>query len=142
MERIPHPAPPDTPGPRSGSPANADDERVPVQRTDLAKGLSVAEAAKRLQQFGPNAIEENRTSPLLKFLSFFWGPIPWMIEVAGILSATVQRWEDFTIIAVMLLINAGVGFWEEFKADNAIAASRSTGCSTIRQETRGGISPG
>ena len=126
MERIPHPAPPDTPGPRSGSPANADDERVPVQRTDLAKGLSVAEAAKRLQQFGPNAIEENRTSPLLKFLSFFWGPIPWMIEVAGILSATVQRWEDFTIIAVMLLINAGVGFWEEFKADNAIAALKET----------------
>ena len=40
----------------------------------------------------------------------------------GILSAAVRHWEDFVIISLMLLINAGVGFWEEFKADNAIEA--------------------
>ena len=95
-------------------------------RVDLSQGLTKAEAARRLQQFGPNAIEEKHTSPLRKFLSFFWGPIPWMIEAAAILSASVQRWDDFTIIAIMLLINAGVGFWEEFKADNAIAALKQT----------------
>jgi H+-transporting ATPase len=94
--------------------------------TDLTKGLGQAEVTRRLQQFGPNALREERTSPLLRFLSFFWGPIPWMIEVAAILSAAVQRWEDFTIIVIMLLINAGVGFWEEFKADNAIAALKKT----------------
>jgi H+-transporting ATPase len=89
---------------------------------DPAKGLSEAEAANRLERYGPNAIEEKRISPLQKFLSFFWGPIPWMIEIAAILSAVVQHWEDFTIIGVMLLINASVGFFEEHKADNAIAA--------------------
>jgi len=90
--------------------------------TDLTNGLSQEEATHRLAEYGPNALEEKRTSPFVKFLSYFWGPIPWMIEVAAVLALVVQRWEDFTIIAIMLLINAGVGFWEEFKADNAIAA--------------------
>ena len=53
---------------------------------------------------------------------FFWGPIPWMIETAAVLSGVVQHWADFTIIVIMLLLNAGVGFWQEFKADTAIAA--------------------
>jgi H+-transporting ATPase len=90
--------------------------------TNAASGLSQDEAARRLERYGPNAIEEKRISPLARFLSFFWGPIPWMIEVAAVLSASVRRWEDFVIIVAMLLINAGVGFWEEFKADNAIEA--------------------
>ena len=86
--------------------------------TDLKTGLTEAEAQRLMAQHGPNAIEERHTSPLLKFLSFFWGPIPWMIETAAILSAVVRHWEDFIIIAIMLLINAGVGFWEEFKAND------------------------
>ncbi len=84
------------------------------------KGISSSEAEKRLQQYGYNEIEEKKRSPLLKFLSYFWGPIPWMIEVAAILSAIVQHWEDFWIILVLLLLNAVVGFWQEHKADNAI----------------------
>ena len=54
-------------------------------------------------------------------MRFFWGPIPWMIEIAAALSAVLGHWGDLAIILVMLLINAGVGFWQEFKADNAIA---------------------
>ena len=94
--------------------------------TKLETGLSEAEAARRLEQYGPNAIEEKHTSSYVRFLSFFWGPIPWMIEIAAVLSAVVQHWVDFAIIVIMLLINAGVGFWEEFKADNAIAALKKT----------------
>ena len=101
-------------------------EELSLPQYDLSQGLSETEAAHRLQQYGPNTIEEKHTSPLIRFLSFFWGPIPWMIEVAAILSACVQRWDDFTIIAIMLLINATVGFWEEFKADNAITALKQT----------------
>ena len=93
---------------------------------DLSQGLGESEAAERLQQYGPNIIEEKHTAPLVRFLSFFWGPIPWMIEAAAVLSASVQRWDDFTIIAIMLLINAIVGFWEEFKADNAITALKQS----------------
>lgn len=87
-----------------------------------ATGLTTAEARARLAEYGENTIAEKRVSPWRKFLAFFWGPIPWMIEIAAILSAAAGRWEDFTVIASLLLINAGVGFWEEFKADNAIEA--------------------
>lgn len=84
-------------------------------------GLSNAEAARRLEQYGPNAIEEKRGHPLRKFLSYFWGPIPWMIEIAAGLAGLVRDWAEFSIILTLLLVNAGIGFWEENKADNAIA---------------------
>ena len=89
-------------------------------------GLSQTEAEKRLTQYGPNELEEKKTNLLLKFLSYFWGPIPWMIEVAVILSAVARHWPDFGIILVLLLANAVVGFWEEHQAGNAIAALKAT----------------
>jgi H+-transporting ATPase len=88
-------------------------------------GLSQAEATRRLTQYGYNEIAEVKVNPILKFLSYFWGPIPWMIEAAAILSAIVQHWPDFYIILVLLLANAGVGFWEEYQAGNAIAALKA-----------------
>ena len=91
-----------------------------------ADGLTQAEAKKRLNQYGPNEIEEKKINELLKFLSYFWGPIPWMIEAAVILSAVARHWPDFGIIFVLLLTNAVVGFWEEHQAGNAIAALKAT----------------
>ncbi len=88
-------------------------------------GLSASEAAKRLTQYGPNEIEEKKTNPFLKFLTYFWGPIPWMIEIAVILSGVVRHWPDFFIILLLLLSNAVVGFWEEYKAAGAIAALKA-----------------
>ncbi len=85
-------------------------------------GLSSGEATKRLTQYGPNALEEKKVNPFLKFLSYFWGPIPWMIEVAAILSAIVRHLPDFAIISALLIFNAVVGFWQEYKAGNAIEA--------------------
>jgi H+-transporting ATPase len=89
-------------------------------------GLTQAEAQKRLTQYGPNEIEEKKTNEILKFLSYFWGPIPWMIEAAVILSAAARHWPDFGIILLLLLANAMVGFWEEHQAGNAIAALKAT----------------
>jgi H+-transporting ATPase len=84
------------------------------------KGLSSSEAEKRLQQYGPNEIQEKKANPLKKFLGYFWGPIPFMIEAAVIMSAVIQRWPDFGIIFTLLMVNAIVGFWQEHKAGNAI----------------------
>ena len=86
------------------------------------KGLAGAEAKKRLEVYGYNEISEKRVNPLLKFLGYFWGPIPWMIEVAAVLSALVRHWADFSIILVLLVFNGVVGFWQEYQAGNAVEA--------------------
>jgi len=88
-------------------------------------GLSRAEAQRRLAEQGYNELPEKETSALRKLLGYFWGPIPWMIEIAAVLSAVVRHWEDFVIISVLLLANAAVGFWEEYQAGNAIAALKA-----------------
>jgi H+-transporting ATPase len=88
-------------------------------------GLSQVEAQKRLTQYGPNEIEEKKINPFLKFLTYFWGPIPWMIEGAVILSGVVKHWPDFFIILLLLVANGVVGFWEEREAGNAIAALKA-----------------
>ena len=84
------------------------------------RGLTDSEAKERLQLYGPNEITEKKTSAIVKLLGYFWGPIPWMIEIAAVLSAVLNRWEDFAIILALLLLNVTVGFWQEYKADNAI----------------------
>ncbi len=112
------------------SDAKGDLKSLPLEEVEKAlgssaDGLSQAEAQKRLAQYGPNEIAEKEVNPLLKFLSYFWGPIPWMIEIAVILSGVVRHWPDFFIILLLLLSNAVVGFWEEHQAGNAIAALKA-----------------
>ena len=87
---------------------------------DPEKGLSQDEVRKRLERYGPNAIPEKEETFWQRLLKRFWGPIPWMIEVAAILSALVQKWEDFAIITILLFVNAGVDFWQESKAISAL----------------------
>ncbi|NOY07095.1 MAG: plasma-membrane proton-efflux P-type ATPase [Chlorobi bacterium] len=83
-------------------------------------GLTTSSVKERLEEYGYNDISEKKVNPILKFLGYFWGPIPWMIEVAAILSAIINHWEDFWVIFALLLLNAVVGFWQEYKADDAI----------------------
>jgi len=94
-----------------------------MQELDTSEqGLSKAEAQSRLGTYGYNELAEEKANQLLKFLSYLWGPIPWMIEVAAILSAVVQHWADLGIILALLIVNAIVGFWEEYQAGNTIDA--------------------
>jgi len=117
---------------KTGSKPDAKDVLKSIPLEDVEKilgsspdGLDQAEALKRLIQYGPNEIEERKTNPFLKFLTYFWGPISWMIEAAVILSAVAGHWPDFFIILLLLLANAVVGFWEEHQAGNAIAALKA-----------------
>jgi magnesium-transporting ATPase (P-type) len=111
------------------SAASGDGNAKPVSVEDQLKtlqtstsGLTGDEAKQRLEKYGPNAIVAKEQSLLRKLLAYFWGPIPWMIEVAAVLSLLVRHWIDFAIILVLLLYNAGIGFWQERKAANALAA--------------------
>jgi H+-transporting ATPase len=85
-------------------------------------GISKDEAQKRLEKYGYNELTEKKSSPFLKFLSYFWGPIPIMIMIAAALSAVLGHWPDVGVILVLLILNAIVGFREEFQAGNVIAA--------------------
>lgn len=102
--------------------AGGADPVAEAPQTDLTTGLSAARVRDLLAQNGPNAIEEKKQSSMRKFLGYFWGPIPWMVEVAAVLSAVLEHWADLVIILVLLFFNAGLGFWQEFKAANALEA--------------------
>jgi H+-transporting ATPase len=126
---------------KTASPASSTGRRKPNATQDALKsmpmaeletrlksspdGLSQVEAMKRLAADGPNEIPEKKTNALLVFLSYFWGPIPWMIEVAVILSGVVRHWPDFFIILLLLAANATIGFWEERQAGDAIEALKA-----------------
>ncbi len=113
-------------------------EAEPFEITaDAADGLTEADAARRLIQYGENALAEHHISAFERLARFFWGPIPWMIEIAAVLSGVLRHWDDLTIILVMLFINAGVGFWQEFKADNAIALLKQRLALTARVKRDG-----
>ena len=122
----------------------SEDDLKAMPMADLQKklgsspdGLSQAEAEKRLTEYGPNEIAEKKTNEFLKFLSYFWGPIPWMIEVAVILSGVVRHWMDFGIILFLLFSNAVVGFWEEHQAGNAIEALKARLATNARAKRDG-----
>jgi H+-transporting ATPase len=111
------------------SPKRTDDyAHQPVQQTLDAlgtaseRGLTDAQARERLRRYGYNEIEEKEEPLWHRVFRRFWGPIPWMIEAAAALSAAVQKWEDFGIILVMLLVNAGLDFFQERRALSALKA--------------------
>lgn len=89
---------------------------------DGIAGLSQLEAERRLREVGKNEIPEDITPMWKMLLNQFVGPMPFMIELACILAAVVQSWDDFAIILIMLLANAALGFREEYKATAAIRA--------------------
>ncbi len=97
-------------------------DRLLVELATSAAGLSTEEASSRLAHFGANEITERPKHPLLVLAGYFWAPIPWMIEVALVLSLVVRHWTDAAVIGVLLVMNGAVAFTEEHQATNAIAA--------------------
>jgi H+-transporting ATPase len=102
------------------------------------EGLSQAEAQNRLSQYGYNELPEKKASPLLEFLSYFWGPMPGMIIVAAILSAALRHWPDLGVILTLLVMNAVVGFREEYQAGNVVAALKEKLALQARVKRDGG----
>ena len=95
-------------------------------QVDPERGLSGAEAKLRAEKFGPNAIVEIPESRLKKFLGYFWGPMPWMVEAPAIMALVIRDWVDFAIITFMLVFNAVLGFCEESAATNALSALKNS----------------
>jgi H+-transporting ATPase len=87
-----------------------------------SEGLNHKQVEQRLAKYGYNELIEKKANPILKFLSYFWGPIPIMIIVAAALSGILRHWPDLGVILALLIVNAVVGFREEYQASNTIEA--------------------
>ncbi len=113
---------------RAPASGGADLETAPLDqllaRLDVhpERGLSSAEAARRIAAYGPNALVEKQIGSFRKILGYFAGPIAYMIEAAAVVSAVIGHWQDFAIIAGLLFFNAALEFWQDRKASNALAA--------------------
>ncbi len=90
-------------------------------------GLTTEQANKKLQEFGPNAVEEEKKNPVVEFLKRFWGPIPWMLEaaaalevVAGIASHEWVKYIEAAVIMALLIFNSIMSFLHEGQAQKAL----------------------
>ena len=98
-------------------------EAVLAQLNSLAKGLSALDATQRLAAHGPNEIKEGkRISPLQIFLGQFKSLIIWILLAAGVISGLLGELVDMIAILAIVVLNAVIGFYQEYKAEQSIAA--------------------
>ena len=83
-------------------------------------GLTQAEVNERLARFGYNEVPEERQSRLRMFLKRFWGITPWMLEVTMVLTYVIGKYYDTVMIAILLIFNSVLGFFQEDKANAAL----------------------
>jgi cation-transporting P-type ATPase F len=96
---------------------------VHLLKTDPEKGLSFTEAAVRHDRFGSNELTaQKKQSAWLRFLQQFNQPLLYILLVAGLVTAFLQEWIDSGVIFGVTLLNAIIGFVQESKAEDAIAA--------------------
>ena len=85
-------------------------------------GLSSEEAKRRLDRDGPNMLPDKKTNPCLKFMSYYWGPMPVCIWCAIIIELIRLDWIDFGVLSLLQFLNGFLGWYEEKNAGNAIEA--------------------
>lgn len=95
-------------------------------KTNLSSGLTEEEAKTRLSSFGENIFESNkRNGPFSLFLKQFTSPLIIILAIATVITAFLGEWLDMTIIAFAIIVNAILGFIQEYKAEKAIDSLRS-----------------
>ena len=98
-------------------------EEVLTQLRSTTEGLTSGEAAQRLAHDGPNELKEvRRISPLRIFLDQFKSLVIWILIVAGIFSGVMGEGVEAVAILAVVVLNAVIGFYQEFNAEKSIAA--------------------
>ena len=92
-------------------------------RTDETQGLTPQEAAERLQHWGPNALRTGKAiSPLAILAGQFRSLVIWVLIGAAVVSAALGEFADGIAILAIVLLNAIIGFFQEYRAERAAAA--------------------
>jgi len=83
-------------------------------------GLSEKEASERIRRFGSNEIKEKKKNPVRQFLKRYWGPMPWLLEFAMVLTFIVSHYTEGILIFVLLTVNAVIGFVQSRNSQKAV----------------------
>lgn len=108
-------------------------------QTDPAVGLSEEEVLKRRKKYGLNQMAEEQENMILKFIMFFVGPIQFVMEAAAVLAAGLEDWVDFGVICALLLLNASVGFIQEYQAGSIVEELKKTLANTANVIRNGAL---
>jgi Ca2+-transporting ATPase len=102
-----------------------DAEQIMTETATRPEGLSAAEAAERLARFGPNRLPEDEGISRLKIvLHQFKSPLIYVLMVAAVVTALLAAYIDTGVIVAVLIINAVVGYFQEYKAETSVRALR------------------
>src|SRR5262245_7626408 len=113
--------------------SSSPDALATALHTSLDGGLSDHEAQQRLQQEGLNELPEAQPPSLLRlFLSQFTIVIGWVLIGAAVISGLLEDWLDAAAILVIVLLNGVLGFVQEFRAEQSLAALRKMSVATAR----------
>ena len=103
----------------------ADYKKLSLQETlNILKtsedGLSADDVKNRLKIYGFNEIKDAKKNPLLQFLHRYWGPMPWLLELAMVLSILLRHYFESIVIFVLLTVNAIIGFLKSRNSQKAV----------------------
>ena len=93
--------------------------------SDSAAGLTSDEARGRLVAHGTNAVQDDIPHPVNRALRKLWAPVPWMLEAAVLLQLALGEYVEASAIAFLLVFNAGLGFFQEGRAQATLDALKS-----------------
>jgi len=103
-----------------------------------SEGLTSDEARRRSDQFGLNTMPDTSSHPARRTIQKLWAPIPWMLEAAIVLELMLGKYVEAGIIAVLLLFNSVLGFFQESRAQATLTALKKRLAMTASVRRDGG----
>ena len=114
------------------------EEAARALASDSRTGLSPEEARLRIGRFGPNRLRETKgAGPLRMFLAQFADFMIWVLIAAALVSGFLQEWVDALAIIAIVILNALLGFIQEFRAEKSLQALKRM-AATFSRAVRGG----